>query len=126
MANTTGPEDVDAYLENQPDDVRAALQQLRELIHSIAPDARELISYQVPTFAQDGMLVGYGAATNHCSLFTMSPPLAKRLKDELGDVKVSGATLHFTPGQPLPDDVVRLIVTERLKENAARKRKRDD
>ncbi len=122
MANTTGPADVDAYLANQPEDVRRALQDLRELIRSIAPEARELISYQVPTFAQDGMLVGYGAATKHCSLFTMSPPLVRRLSEQLRGVTVSGATLHFTPDEPLPADVVRLVVTERIQENAARKR----
>jgi uncharacterized protein YdhG (YjbR/CyaY superfamily) len=46
----------------------------------------------------------------------MSPPFVKKLEDELRGYKVSGATIHFRPGEHLPESLIRLIVEERLKE----------
>ena len=46
----------------------------------------------------------------------MSPPLAKAMKKELQDYKVSGATIHFIPADPLPEELVRKIVLARVKD----------
>ncbi len=86
-----------------------------------APDATERIGYKIPVIAQDGDLVGFAAQTRHLSLYTMSPDLVESMKQELAGYKVSGATLHFSPDSPLPDDLVRTIVRARLAENAARR-----
>ena len=46
----------------------------------------------------------------------MSPPLMKAMAQELKGVRVSGATIHFTPENPLPRDLIEKIVRERMKE----------
>jgi uncharacterized protein YdhG (YjbR/CyaY superfamily) len=46
----------------------------------------------------------------------MSPPLMKAMAEELKGVRVSGATVHFTPEDPLPQELVERIVRERMKE----------
>ncbi|MEJ7803134.1 MAG: DUF1801 domain-containing protein, partial [Candidatus Limnocylindria bacterium] len=45
-----------------PEDRRAAMEQLRSTIRAAAPDATEAISYNMPSFRQDGrFLVSYEA-----------------------------------------------------------------
>lgn len=108
---------VEEYIAGQPETFRTTLEQLRSIIRSVVPKAEEMISYQVPSFKHIYMLVGIGASKDYCSLYTMSPGLVKSLKDELTKVKVSGATLHFPPGKPLPAALVKKIVKARVKEN---------
>src|SRR5262245_10725479 len=67
-----GPAAVEAYLAAVPADQRAALQKLRDLIKSIAPQATECISYQMPTFKHHGGLVAYAAFKKHCTFFVMN------------------------------------------------------
>ena len=45
---------IDEYLETVPEESRAALAGLRELIRASAPGAEETISYKVPTFKYEG------------------------------------------------------------------------
>jgi uncharacterized protein YdhG (YjbR/CyaY superfamily) len=90
---------------------------MREIILSVVPQAEESISYQIPCFKYLYMLVGVGTNKNSCSFYTMSPPLVKQLKDELKDIKTSGATLHFAPNKPLPEELITKIVKARIKQN---------
>jgi uncharacterized protein YdhG (YjbR/CyaY superfamily) len=110
------PQEIDAYLEALPDDVRSALEQLRDIIREVAPDCTERVSYGIPIFRLKKDLVGLSAQKNHCSLHSMSPPLMKAMAEELKDVKVSGATIHFTSEKPLPQELVEKIVRERMQE----------
>jgi uncharacterized protein YdhG (YjbR/CyaY superfamily) len=63
------PKTVDEYLARVPPTFRTALQRLRKTIKAAAPDADEVISYQMPAFRQNGMLVYFAAFEDHCSLF---------------------------------------------------------
>jgi uncharacterized protein YdhG (YjbR/CyaY superfamily) len=77
------------------------------------------MSYGVVVLAQGGDLVAFGAATNHLSLYTMSPPLVETLKEDLERWEVSGSTIQFTPELQLPANVIQKIVRARLKANKA-------
>jgi uncharacterized protein YdhG (YjbR/CyaY superfamily) len=105
------------YLAQQEDQFKPALTELRLLIRAIAPDLEETFSYQVHCFKTNYMLVGIGANKKYVSLYTMSPPLIKQMKTELGGCKVSGATLHFKPGESLPVELITKIVQARKREN---------
>lgn len=110
------PDEIDAYLAGQPDDVRAALERVRAIIRAAAPDCTERVSYQIPIFRVGRDLVGLSAQTNHCALHTMSPRLMQTLADELQGVTVSGATIHFTPDDPLPQALIETVLRARLQE----------
>lgn len=117
----TLPQTIDEYLAGLPDDVRDALEDLRRVIKEAAPDAVESISYRVPTFRVGSPVVAFGVAKHHCSLYVMSPPLVASMADELAPYRVSGATIHFTPSEPLPAALVTRLVRARIEENAARR-----
>lgn len=115
-------ESVDSYLASVEPEARAALEHLRAVIRSAAPAATETISYQVPTFKMNKGLVAFAAFQDHCSLFLMSTTVANRFQERLRPYKLSGATIHFTPEEPLPDDLIREIVAARIEENEVPKR----
>jgi uncharacterized protein YdhG (YjbR/CyaY superfamily) len=120
-----GPSSVEEYLSQVPEGPRAALEDLRARIRAMVPDATETISYQMPTFTYRGRaLVGFAAFTNHCSLFPYSRRVMEVLEEELRsyDTSSKGATIRFTPGEPLPTALVARIVATRIEEIDARAR----
>ncbi|MCX6148352.1 MAG: DUF1801 domain-containing protein [Candidatus Kapabacteria bacterium] len=60
---------IEEYLALQSAEVRKVLQELRETILSVCPEAEEKISYGMPAFKYNGMLVYFAAFEKHCSLF---------------------------------------------------------
>jgi uncharacterized protein YdhG (YjbR/CyaY superfamily) len=113
--------DVDAYLADVKPEFRPALNHLRALIRELAPDALEVISYGVPCYKLDGPLVSFGAAAKHCAFYGMSPKVLAAFAGELTDFSTSPGTVRFTPEHPMPDQVLRAIITTRIAENAAAK-----
>lgn len=114
------PEEIDAYLKELPELQRTALQTLRTFIKTLFPEATERVSYGIPIFRLEKDLVGISAQKNHCAIHTMSPALASKLKPELIGFKVSGATVHFQPEKPIPENLVTLIVKSREAELLSR------
>lgn len=110
------PKNVDAYLATVPEDKRAALERLRVIIKSVAPEAVEVICYQIPVFKYQGkFLVGFGAAKNHCALYGMSHVLKAHSK-ELKPYNTSKGTVRFPVGRPPPAALVRKLVKARIAE----------
>ena len=115
--NEVEPNTIDKYIAMQPEPFRAGLLELRSIIRSLVPQAEEMISYQVPCFKFHYMLVGIGVNKKYLSLYPMSSALTKKMGDDLKGIKISGTTLHFVPGEPLPKAVIEKIVITRLQEN---------
>jgi uncharacterized protein YdhG (YjbR/CyaY superfamily) len=109
---------VDEYLARVSDDQRVALQRLRKTIRAAAPAAEECISYQLPAYRLNGMLVAFGATANHCAFYPMSASTVAAHREELKDYDTSKGTIRFQPDNPLPAALVRKLVKARIAENA--------
>jgi uncharacterized protein YdhG (YjbR/CyaY superfamily) len=113
--------EVQAYLDDLPDDARGTLEKVRAAIRSAAPAAEEKIGYGMPGFYLDGHpLTYYAAFKAHCSLFPGSAAVVKTFAKELAGYQVAKGTIRFPIGKPLPATLVRKIVKERIRENEAR------
>ena len=115
------PTSIDEYLAAVSEDKRAALEALCRAIRSAAPDADECISYAVPAFRLNGVLVGFGATASHCALYLMSGTTVEAHQDELKGYDTSKGAIRFRPDNPLPDALVRKLVAARVAENRARR-----
>lgn len=111
---------VDEYIALQPVEFRVALEKLRHTIKQAAPKAEEVISYQMPAFKQNGVLVYYAAFTKHCSFFVASHAVLQKYAAEVAPYQSSKGTIQFTPDKPLPTALVKKLVKERVKENEAK------
>ena len=116
----TGPKTIDEYLATVSDDKRAALEELRQTIRSAAPDAVECIAWQMPSFRQGKLLVGFAAWANHCALYPMSAKTVAAHEHDLQGFETSPGTIRFTPDKPLPTELVRKLVLARIAENAGK------
>ena len=116
-ARAAKPRTIDDYLAALSDDKRAALEKLRKTIRAVAPNAEECISYQLPAFRLNGMLVAFGATVNHCAFYLMSSSMVETHKHELKDYETSKGTIRFQVDKPLPAALVRKLVKARIAEN---------
>lgn len=113
------PVDVDGYIEQFPPDVQRRLQQVRSTIRKAAPDAREVISYQMPAFKQHGILVYFAAWKKHLGLY---PPISGDEALEKAAAPYAGpkGNLQFPFEAPLPLELIARIVKRRVKQDAAK------
>lgn len=115
--NGAEPETVDDYIAAAPEKAQPILDKLRKTIKAAAPKAEEAISYRIPTYKYHGPLVHFAAFKNHNSLIVVNKSILELFKSELEDYHTSGTTIHFSAENPLPEELVKKIVYERIKQN---------
>jgi uncharacterized protein YdhG (YjbR/CyaY superfamily) len=118
------PQTVDDYLAALPEESRTTLEKIRKTIKTAAPKATEGISYQMPMYKQHGMLVGFAAFRDHCSLFPGSKVL-ETYKDELRAYQTSKGTIRFPISKPLPAALVKKLVKTCVAQNEAAFKKKE-
>jgi uncharacterized protein YdhG (YjbR/CyaY superfamily) len=112
-----GPATIDEYLARVSDENRAVLEHLRGMIHAIIPRAQECISYRIPAFRLDGVVVaGFAARANGCSYYPFSGRTLATLAGDLEGCDRTKSALHFDAGHPLPEKLVRKLIRTRLAE----------
>lgn len=116
---TTKPKDIDEYIAGFPPDVQEILEKIRSTIHEAAPDAKESISYQIPTFTLNGNLVHFAAFKKHIGFYPTPTGIAK-FKKELSGYEGAKGSVQFPLGQPIPLALISRIVKFRVKENLER------
>jgi uncharacterized protein YdhG (YjbR/CyaY superfamily) len=110
----TKPATVDEYFAHAPERSRAMLSKMRTVIKSSVPrGVTETISYQIPAFAHDGVLVWYAAFANHCSLFPTGEVI-EACKKDLEGFRTSKGTVQFPLDKPLPVTLIRKLVKSRV------------
>ena len=117
------PTSIDDYIDQFPEDVKAILQQVRKVISESAPGATEKISYGMPGFSQNGMLVWFGGHTNHIGFYPTGEGI-EVFKNELSAYKTSKGAVQFPLDQPIPYDLIRKIVKHRVESNLMKKVKK--
>jgi len=107
---------IDEYIAVFPADVQDILQELRSVIKASAPDAIEVISYQMPAFKQNGILVYFAAFKKHIGFYP-APQGIEEFKDELSQYKGGKGSVQFPIDKPLPIELISRIVKFRVQEN---------
>jgi uncharacterized protein YdhG (YjbR/CyaY superfamily) len=110
---------IDEYIATFPKDVQVILKEFRREVREAAPNSEETISYQMPAFKQNGILVWFAAFKNHIGFFPKVSAI-EAFKDELSGYELSKGTIRFPLNKPIPFDLVKRIVMFRVKENLDR------
>lgn len=116
MKGSGGYNSIDEYIATFPEAVQKILQELRATIKAAAPDAKEKISYQMPTFDLKGNLVHFAAFKNHIGFYPASSGI-EAFKDDLAIYKSSKGAVQFPIDKLLPLELVTRIVQFRVDEN---------
>lgn len=110
----------DDYADRFPKAVQQLLRKMRQTIREAAPEATEIISYQIPAFRLHGILVWFGAHTNHIGFYPGASGVAA-FKKELSPYKSAKGSVQFPFDEPLPLALVTRIVKYRLNEQRAKR-----
>lgn len=111
---------IDEYIGTFPEEDQIVLQKIRETIKKAAPEAKEVISYQMPTFRQNGILVHFAAFSQHYSLFP-TPSAVEVFSKKLTAYETSKGTIKFPKDKPIPHNLITEIVKFRVQENQKKK-----
>jgi len=114
---------VDEYIASFPAETQKILQQLREDLQHMVPEAKEKISYAIPTFTLNGNLIHFAGYKNHVGLYPGSKAI-EVLADDLKGYNTSKGTIQFPIDHPLPMDLIRKIVDFCVTQNLAKARKK--
>src|SRR5579884_3346787 len=116
MTDKSTPANIDEYIAAFSPGVQAILQKIRLTIREAVPQAEEKISYKMPAFAWNGILVYFAAFKKHIGMY---PPVQgdAKLSKELTPYKGEKGNLKFPLDEPIPYDLIRRVVAFRVKEH---------
>jgi uncharacterized protein YdhG (YjbR/CyaY superfamily) len=115
---------VDEYIHLFPDPQRSALETIRNTIREAAPTAEETISYGMPAYKLNGVLVYFGGFKNHCSFFPGGNALIEEFRKDLKAYKTSKGTIQFPLSEPVPAGLIKRMVKAKVKKNLAKTKTR--
>ena len=107
---------VEKYISQFPPDIQEKLNQLRSVIRKSAPEAEEMISYAMPCFKWNGPLVYFAVHQSHIGFYPTASPI-QEFKNELTGYKTSKGAVQFPISQPIPFELVEMIVRYKVEEN---------
>lgn len=115
MKKPSSPKTIDQYISTFPPEVQRILEKIRSTIKEVAPEAEEVISYQMPAFRLGGILIYFAAFKNHIGIY---PPVKgdEKLMKALAPYSGPKGNLKFSLAEPIPYPLIRRVVKARVKE----------
>src|SRR6478609_1185314 len=107
---------IDQYISTFPEDTQLLLEKLREIIKKAAPKAEEVISYKMPAFKQNGVLVYFAGYKSHIGFYPTGSGI-KAFQEEISKYKNSKGAVQFPLDKPLPVGLITKMVKYRVKED---------
>ncbi len=112
-----GSDLVERHLEAVPEPQRSTLSELRTLLHRLVPDGVDGVKYGMPALLLDGAgVAGYESFRAHCGYYPFSGSVLAAAGDAVAGYTTSKGALRFAVDEPLPSELVRLLVRLRLDE----------
>src|ERR1700685_1430580 len=113
------PKNIDEYIASFPPDVQEILERIRLTVRNAAPQAQETISYKIPTFRLNGVLVHFAAFKKHIGFY---PPVRgdAKLQKAISTYAGEKGNLQFPLDQPIPYGLIERIVKLRVKQNSSK------
>jgi uncharacterized protein YdhG (YjbR/CyaY superfamily) len=110
---------IEAYIAAADPKARPILKKIRRIVRKAAPSAAEVISYSMPAFRQNGVLLYFAAFKGHIGMY---PPIAgdKALEKALAPYRGPKGNLQFPLSEPIPYDLIGRIAALRVKQDAAK------
>lgn len=112
---------VEEYVSWFPQEIREKLELVRQTIRDAVPEAKEVISYHMPAFKTEEVLVYYAAAKNHLGFYPTNRGVAE-FKKELAPYPTSKGAIQIPYDQPVPVKLIADIAKFRFVEVEEKKR----
>lgn len=110
---------VDEYIVLQPPSVKSGLDLLRKTIKTAAPEAEEIISYQMPAYRLKGIVAYFSATKKHYGFYPTAGPVIA-FSDKLKAYETSKGVVRFPFDKPIPVKLISDMVKWKVRENLAK------
>lgn len=111
------PTTIDDYKAPFPAQIQKRLEEIRQLVHQVAPEAQEVISYAMPAFkANKRILVYFAAHEKHLGMYPLPKSGSDAFMQELEPYKAGKGTVRFYYDKPLPTAFIKQLVKNRLQD----------
>lgn len=107
------PASVDEYIALFPKETQLFLKQLRVIIKKAAPNANEVISYQMPAYKLNGPIAYFAGYKHHIGFYPTSSGI-QAFAHELSGYTWSKGTIQFPLDEPLPVALITKIIKYRV------------
>jgi len=110
---------IDNYIQACPREVRPILQRIRRIVQAAAPEAEEVISYRMPAFKLNGIIIYFAAFKSHIGIF---PPIKgdPKLMKAVAPYAGPKGNLRFPLDEPIPYGFIKRVVSHRVKQLRAK------
>lgn len=95
------PKTIEEYILRQPEEVQETLQQLDQAIREAIPDAKEKISWSMPTYWKKRNLIQFAVFKKHIGLYP-GEEAVEVFGEKLKDFYTAKGTIRLPLDQPLP------------------------
>ncbi len=116
-----GTNEIDTYIAAFPQETQVMLEQLRATIKKAAPQAKEVLSYRMPAYKLNGILLYFAGYKNHIGFYPLASGI-EAFKNELSGYKWAKGSVQFPLHQPLPLELITRIVTFRVNGNLQKRK----
>src|SRR5262245_43337255 len=117
------PKNTDAYISSFPPEIQKILKEVRAVVKKAAPKSEEVISYGMPGYKQNGMLVWYGAHSKHIGFYPGASGISA-FKKEISIYKNAKGSVQFPFEKPLPVALITRMVKFKISENQEKAKKK--
>jgi uncharacterized protein YdhG (YjbR/CyaY superfamily) len=109
--------EIDKYIAEFPNHVQEKLEEIRAIIRKAAPKTEEVISYKMPAYKQNSVLVYFSGYKSHVGFYP-TPSAIEAFKEEIKKYKWSKGAVQFPLDEPLPKKLIEQMVKFRMKQDA--------
>jgi uncharacterized protein YdhG (YjbR/CyaY superfamily) len=104
---------IDEYIALQSSEVHPLLQKIYETIREAAPNAKEKMSWQMPTFWQNENLIHFAAHKKHIGIYPGGEAVGV-FAERLTDYKTNKGVIQFPLGKPIDYELISDIAKWRV------------
>ncbi|MBK8048889.1 MAG: DUF1801 domain-containing protein [Anaerolineales bacterium] len=122
-ADKSTPKNIDEYIADFSPEIQDILQKIRAIVREAVPEAKEKISYQMPTFTLGGKnLVHFAAFKQHIGFYP-TPSGTEAFQAEIAGYKHAKGSIQFPLDKPIPYELIEKIVRFRVAETPPKAKK---
>jgi uncharacterized protein YdhG (YjbR/CyaY superfamily) len=111
-------EEVSAYIETATDDRKALYEKLQTQIIELFPDARIVMSSQIPTYRMKSGWVALGYIEKGVALYTNGPQHILEFKKSHPAIKAKKNSIEFSLTDDIPIPDVQKVISHAMEEPA--------
>jgi len=107
------------FRDSIPEPHQPTFVQLQELIEQLVPDAEVSIKWGTIAYDLEGSLFALSANKKHLNLYILTVGLLAEYADDLAGIPQSKCVLRFGPGDEVPLETLRKIMTDAVERKRA-------